>query len=222
MKYRPLIRYYGGKSRISGWVISHFPKHRVYTEAYGGAASCLLRKERAYAEIYNDLNGELVNLFRVVRDQGPELLRRISLTPFSRQEMLEAYDHGVDAVEQARRTIVKAQMGFGSDSFKRINGFRGCINRKGSTPSHDWASYPPVLARIIERFQGVVIESIADGALLAKAGLKKGDVIRSMNKKSVANVSDLANIYQEINWTGHGEVEFIRNQQGGKVTVSFK
>lgn len=168
MKYRPLIRYYGGKSRISGWVISHFPKHRVYTEAYGGAASCLLRKERAYAEIYNDLNGELVNLFRVVRDQGPELLRRISLTPFSRQEMLEAYDHGVDAVEQARRTIVKAQMGFGSDSFKRINGFRGCINRKGSTPSHDWASYPPVLARIIERFQGVVIESIEAISMLQK------------------------------------------------------
>ena len=159
MKYRPLIRYYGGKSRISGWVLSHFPEHRVYTEAYGGAASCLLRKDRAYAEIYNDLNGEIVNLFRVVRDHGPELLRRISLTPFSRQEMLEAYNHNVDAVEQARRTIVKANMGHGSDSLYRQNGFRGNVNRSGSTPSHDWASYPEVLRRIIDSFQGVAFDS---------------------------------------------------------------
>jgi len=123
MKYRPLIRYFGGKSRISRWVVSSFPKHKIYTEAYGGAASVLLRKDRAYAEIYNDLNGEIVNLFKVVRDQGPELLRRLQLTPFSRQEMLEAYDHSVDAVEQARRTIVKANMGHGSDSLYRENGF---------------------------------------------------------------------------------------------------
>lgn len=168
MKYRPLIRYYGGKSRISGWVLSHFPKHRVYTEAFGGAASCLLRKERSYAEIYNDLNGELVNLFRVVRDNGEELLRKIKLTPFSRQEMLEAYDHSIDPVEQARRTIVKANMGHGSDSLYRQNGFRGSVNRAGSTPSHDWASYPSALARIIERFQGVVIESMEAVGVLEK------------------------------------------------------
>lgn len=168
MKYRPLIRYYGGKSRISSWVISHFPAHKVYTEAYGGAASCLLRKPRCYAEIYNDLNGEMVNLLRVVRDQGPELLRKIQLTPFSRQEMLEAYDHTVDAVEQARRTIVKANMGHGSDSLERANGFRGSVNRAGSTPSHDWASYPEVLQRIIERLQGVVIESMEALGVLQK------------------------------------------------------
>jgi len=168
MKYRPLIRYYGGKSRISGWVLEHFPAHKVYTEAYGGAASLLLRKERAYAEIYNDLNGEIVNLFRVVRDQGPEVLRRLALTPFSRQEMIEAYNHAVDPVEQARRTIVKAQLGHGSDSLYRENGFRGNVNRASTIPAHDWASYPAVLQRIIDRLQGVVIESMEAVGVLQK------------------------------------------------------
>ena len=70
--------------------------------------------------------------------------------------------------------------------------------------------------------KGVVIESIADGSLLTKAGLKKGDVIRSMNQKSISNVKDLTNVFQEINWTGKGDVEYFRNQQSLKGVILFK
>ena len=66
---RPIMRYHGGKWRMAPWIISNFPPHKIYIEPYGGAASVLLRKPRTYSEVYNDLAGEIVNLFRVLRSQ---------------------------------------------------------------------------------------------------------------------------------------------------------
>ncbi len=83
---RPILRYHGGKFKIGPWIISHFPEHRNYVEPYGGGGSVLLRKDRSYAEVYNDLDGEIVNLFQVLRNpaQGRELIRLVYLTPYAR------------------------------------------------------------------------------------------------------------------------------------------
>ena len=85
---RPLLRYHGGKWLLAPWIISHFPAHRVYVEPFGGAASVLIRKERSYAEVYNDLDSEVVNLFRVLRAQPDDLVHAIELTPFARDEFV--------------------------------------------------------------------------------------------------------------------------------------
>ncbi len=97
---RPLIRYHGGKWQIAPWIISNFPDHRVYVEPYGGAASVLLQKPRADAEIYNDLDSDMVNLLRVVRSQGDELVRLLELTPFARDEFDRAWEHTDDPLRK--------------------------------------------------------------------------------------------------------------------------
>lgn len=135
------------------------PPHRIYVEPYGGGGSVLLKKPRSYAEIYNDLDGEIVNVFRMARDCGVELVRALELTPFSRAELLLSYEPASDTLEQARRTITRSFMGFGSDSVcGAISGFRANSNRSGTTPAQDWRNYPTALVKIIERLRGVVIE----------------------------------------------------------------
>ncbi|EAR14040.1 putative methyltransferase [Robiginitalea biformata HTCC2501] len=120
----------------------------------------MLQKSRSYSEVYNDLDGEVVNLFRVVRDCGRDLLDVLRMTPFSRDEFNLSYNTSVDPIEQARRTVIRSFMGFASglQSHQRT-GFRSCSNRSGTTPARDWVNYPDALEGIIERLQGVVIEN---------------------------------------------------------------
>ena len=110
---RPVLRYFGGKWMLAKWVIAHLPPHRIYVEPFGGAASVLMRKPRSYAEVYNDLDGDVVNLFRVLRsDRAPELIELIRLTPYCREEFELSYQDADCELEQARRLIVRglAQM----------------------------------------------------------------------------------------------------------------
>jgi len=156
---RPILRYHGGKWILAPWILSFFPDHRVYTEGYSGAWSVGMRKARSYGEIYNDLSGEIVNLFTVTRDHGRELKRRLRLTPFSRDEFVLRYEPTDDKIEQARRTVVRSYMGFGSNGLNVKTGFRANSKRSGTTPAHDWMNYPDCLDAIIERLRGVVIEN---------------------------------------------------------------
>lgn len=160
---RPLLRYHGGKWMLAPWIISHFPPHRVYVEPYGGAASVLLRKPRSYGEVYNDLDGEIVNLFRVVRTRSRELTRALLWTPFSRTEYRQtSFEPTDDPLEAARRTVIRSFMGFGSNSIQRTikSGFRSNSNRSGTTPASDWRHFPPNIRSVARRFRGVVIENL--------------------------------------------------------------
>lgn len=159
---RPVLRYHGGKWLLADWIIAHLPPHRVYVEPFGGAASVLLRKQRSYAEVYNDLDGEIVSVFRVLRnkDQAAELERQIRFTPFARVEFVDSYEPHDSPIEQARRTILRSFMGFGSPAASgHSTGFRSNSNRSGTTPAHDWANLPDSIAEWTDRMRGVVIEN---------------------------------------------------------------
>ncbi len=129
-----------------------------------------MQKPRSYAEIYNDLDGEVVNVFRVLqnRRKARNLEQLLRLTPFARKEFLLGYKRGQTDVERARRTIIRSFMGFGSDSISRSTGFRWNANRSGTAPARDWAHYPAALSAFVERLQGVTIEQRDALDILAK------------------------------------------------------
>lgn len=164
---RPVLRYHGGKWNLAKWIISHFPKHRIYTEVFGGGASVLMQKPRSYAEVYNERDAEIVNVFAVLRvpELAIQLEKQLRLTPFARQEFLDSYNMcylcvkaPILCVECARCTIIKSFMGFGSNSIQRLSGFRADNNRAGTTPAHDWKNYADAIPTFCDRLQGIVIE----------------------------------------------------------------
>jgi len=155
---RPLIPYFGSKWRIAPQIIAHFPAHDVYCEPFGGAAAVLLQKPpAARAEVYNDLNDDLVNLFNVLRAQPGELIRALRRTPFAEAEYSAAFKPAREPVESARRLIIRAHMGFhprsvfGEQCVMRIHGSRH------SNEAARFARWVDTLPRITRRLRHVVI-----------------------------------------------------------------
>lgn len=161
---RPVLRYHGGKWKLGPWIIGYFPPHRVYVEPFGGAASVLMQKPRAESEIYNDLDDEVVNVFQVLRTPAlaEVLCEQLVRTPFARREFEMAYEHTDEPIERARRTVIRAFMGFGSASFNAAHatGFRVYVGtNRQRRPHQDWTTYPAQLAAFAGRLTGVIIES---------------------------------------------------------------
>ena len=160
---RPVLRYHGGKWILAPWIISHFPSHRIYTEAFGGAASVLMRKQRAFSETYNDLDGEIYSLFKVLQsqDKAADLKAKLEMTPFARSEFDLSFETSDDEIEQARRTLVRSWMGFGSSglcTYKKT-GFRSGCKKCGAAPQHSWENYKQVLGLFTARLLGVTIDN---------------------------------------------------------------
>ena len=158
---RPALRYHGGKWRLAPWIISFFPEHICYVEPFGGGASVLLRKTPSFAEVYNDLNGDVVNFFTVLREEPDALLRAIELTPYSRQEYRDArqLDHGDNEIERARKFYVWAQQGRGRAGAEEPGGWRFMSKAtRFRTPAQDWCEHEH-LWLIVQRLKRVQIES---------------------------------------------------------------
>ncbi len=160
---RPAFRYYGGKWMLAPWIISHLPKHEVYVEPFGGAASVLVRKPPSKVEIYNDLNEELVNFFKILRNEytAKRLVNMLNNTPFSRVEFNTSYLPSSFNLERARRLAVRALMGYGATGASRMakTGFRYQMSQ-GRSATRDYMTYPESLKKISERLRSVVIENI--------------------------------------------------------------
>lgn len=173
---RPILRYHGGKWKLAEWVISNFPPHRVYIEPFGGGGSVLLQKQQCYSEVYNDLWGTVVNVFRVMRcpESAARLRQLIELTPFSREEFEQCGEEQISQIEcpleRARRTIFRSFAGFGSASTnaKYATGFRANSDRSGTTPAHDWRNFPAVIPQFVDRLRGVVIENRPAAEVIAQ------------------------------------------------------
>jgi len=123
--HRPAFRYHGSKWRLADWIIESFPPHECYVEPFGGGAGVLLQKPRSWLEVFNDIDGAVVNFFRVLRERPDELIRAIELTPYAKEEwecaMREIQD---DRLEAARQFYVRAYQNRAGPTATQGHGWR--------------------------------------------------------------------------------------------------
>lgn len=108
---KPPVAYYGGKTTIAARIAALLPAHGHYVEPFAGSLAVLLAKPPARMETVNDLDGDLMTFWRVLRDRAADLERVCALTPHARAEHTAACAPADDEVERARRVWVRLTQG---------------------------------------------------------------------------------------------------------------
>lgn len=155
----PVLKYPGAKWSLADWIVGHLPAHEVYLEPFFGSGAVFFTKAPSRMETINDLDGRLVNFFRVLRDEPAALVRAVEFTPWSRAEYELSYEVSPDPVEDARRFAVRCWQAFGSSTGTRV-GWRNDVQGKlGRSTCHTWADLPDRIVAVTQRIRGVQIEN---------------------------------------------------------------
>jgi DNA adenine methylase len=217
--------WYGGKYSHLDWLLPLLPKCHHYAEPYAGSAAVLLNREPSPVETYNDLDGEVVNFFKVCREEGDALTKAIALTPFSREEFAIAckLDPEASPLERARRFYVRArQVRIGLAQNATLGRWGNCKNTSRAG-----------MSGIISRFLGGV-EMLPEIALrLIRVQIENRpavDVVRLYDDKGTLFYCDPPYVHGtrgdskayafEMKDEEHGELADALNRAKGMVAIS--
>ena len=161
------LKYPGAKTRLAPWICSFIPEHKVYLEPFFGSGAVFFNKNPCRVETINDLNDEVYNYFRVLRDQPDELIRAIEFTAYGRTEYEAIWGYSDDfskaqiisSVERARRFAVRCWMAIGCGNLYH-NGFRSGQSSTSPNPAHTWDTLPDVLRVAAKRLKRAQIEHL--------------------------------------------------------------
>lgn len=154
---KTILRWPGSKWRIADWIIHQFPQHDVYCEPFFGSGAVFFRKNPSGTETINDIDGNVVNLFRVIRDSADELAKAIEMTPYSREEYRECQEIKGDEIEQARRFLVRTWQAFGGKTYSPAASWAHDRTNTVFRPRY-WCQLPDRLLDTVERLRMAQIE----------------------------------------------------------------
>lgn len=156
-----ILNYVGSKWNIAKWIISQMPEHNVYLEPFFGSGAILFNKPAARIETVNDIDGNIVNLFKVIREKPYELARAVDFTPYSREEYYQSFElleQNLSDVERARVFLVRCWMARGGKTSDRT-GWRHNIDVATINALPDWNCLPAIILEATKRLKQVQIEN---------------------------------------------------------------
>jgi DNA adenine methylase len=171
---KSVLKYPGSKWSIADWIIQQFPEHHSYLEPFFGSGAVLFKKSRSNIETVNDLDGNVVNLFKCIRSDPERLAREIYLTPYSRQIYEESYKMvPKDDYERAYNFYIRCNMGHGFRTTGEKVGWKNDVQgREKSYASQDWVNLPEKILQAAERLRGVQIENMPAVELIKRFNYK--------------------------------------------------
>lgn len=163
---RPPFGYYGAKARIASKIVEMLPPHNAWVEGFCGSAALTLAKPPVPIEIINDVDGEIVNLFKQLRSNSKKLCELVALTPYSRQEFEEFRDNPrkvkITDMERARIFLVTTMMAINGTNGLVKSGFscsQSYTRQNREARVNRWYRLPDRLEKVVERLRGVRIEN---------------------------------------------------------------
>lgn len=153
---KAVFKYPGSKWSIAEWIVTHFPagyEKMSYLEPFAGSAAVFFTKKPGVNETINDLDSNVVNLFRVLREQPEALIRAVDYTPYSREEYDLAFETTDDPLEKARRFMVRTTQGIGS-KVRAKSGWQAPIQDKVGGNTCKWNGLSGTLCEAANRLKG--------------------------------------------------------------------
>ena len=217
--------WYGGKFSHLKWLLPLLPKAHHYCEPFGGSGAVLLNREPSPVETFNDIDGEVVNFFKVLREKGEALIKAITLTPFSREEFALAceLDPTLPDLERARRFYVRArQVRIGLAQTATLGRWANCKNTSRNNMSgviSRWFGAIDQLPYIAERLLRVQIENRP--ALEVIKLYDSDDTLFYCDPPYIHDTRGDSKAYKyEMSDYDHKELSEILNSVKGKVAIS--
>lgn len=156
-----VVKYPGSKWSIANWIISFFPEHHSYLEPFFGSGAVLFTKSRSNIETVNDLDGNVINLFKWIKKDPERLAHEIYWTPYARQVYENAFvSVPEDSLQKAVNFYIKLNMGHGFRTNGEKVGWKNDVQgRERAYAAQDWVNLPEKIIQAAERLRGVQIEN---------------------------------------------------------------
>ncbi len=215
-----VLKYPGSKWSIADWIISKFPKHHSYVEPYFGSGAVFFSKVPSKIETINDLDDDVINLFKCIRDNAAELARVVTMTPYSRKTYDLSFDTvPTDPIEKARQFLIRCWQGHGF----RTNGYKvGWKNdvqgRENMYAVSNWYRLPEWILQIVDRLKQVQIEN--HPALEVIKRFNYSNVLIYADPPYLLNTRTAKQYKHEMSEQDHVELLETLLQHKGKVILS--
>ena len=214
-----LLNYPGAKWGMAKEIVALMPPHRSYVEPFFGSGAVFFNKPPSVIETVNDIEGDIVNFFTVLREQPEKLAFYVSTTPYSRDVFNDAHENrGSSDFERAWKFAIRSKMGHGFKTHQKTGFKIDVYARERSYCVSCWNRLPADLLEAAERLKKVQIEN--QPAL---------DLIRKFNHDNVLIYADPPYLLQtrgckqyrhEMTEQDHVELLDILKQHKGSVILS--